>query len=127
MRDHIEAIKALAAPLGYPIYYVDVPEDPKPGYVLLWSSPGGPLAEASVEPVGDFTDELGVTAVAATPLGVLDLHGKLRHVLNGARPVVEGREVWLNLFASQRVTVDRDVTPHVPYGVDLYRLISTPA
>jgi hypothetical protein len=131
MRAHIAAIEALLAPLGYETYYVDVPETPTIPYVLLWSSNGTTTEE---RPIGypapaddDLTDLLGVTCVAGTAYGVLTLRAAVRGVLNDSRPAVPGRYAELHLFDSQNTQVDRDVTPHVPYGVDLYRLTSVPA
>lgn len=131
MREHIAAIEALLAPLGYETYYVDVPETPTLPYVLLWGSSGTPTAE---RPIGfpdldddDLTDLLGVTCVAGTAYGVLTVRSLVRGVLNDSRPDVVGRFVELHLFDSRDTQVDRDVTPHVPFGVDMYRLVSNPA
>lgn len=131
MRAHIAAIEALLAPLGYETYYVDVPDVPTLPYVLLWGSSGTPTTE---RPVGfpeleddDLTDLLGVTCVAGTAYGVLTLRAAVRAVLNDSRPTVQGRFVELHLFDSRDTQVDRDVNPHVPYGVDVYRLTSVPA
>lgn len=131
MRAHVEAVRALLAPLGCETYYVDVPDRPTLPYVLLWGSNGTPTDE---RPIGfpapaddDLADLLGVTCVAGTAYGVLTLRGDVRAVLDDSRPPVAGRSVELHLFDSQRTQVDRDVTPHVPYGVDVYRLTSVPA
>lgn len=131
MRAHIAAIEALLAPLGYETYYVDVPDVPTLPYLLLWGSSGTPTTE---RPVGfpeleddDLTDLLGVTCVAGTAYGVLTLRAAVRAVLNDSRPTVQGRFVELHLFDSRDTQVDRDVNPHVPYGVDVYRLTSVPA
>jgi hypothetical protein len=131
MRQHIAAIEATLAPLGYQTYYVDVPETPPLPYVLLWSTSGTRTEE---RPVGfpapiddDLTDLIGATCVAATAYGVLTLRAAVRCVLDDSRPTVPGRYVELHLFDSQRTQTDREVTPHVPYGVDLYRLTSVPA
>lgn len=127
MRAHIAAIEALLAPLGYQTYYVDVPTKPAPVYVLLWGSSGVPSSEQAICGPDDLTDLLGVTVVAGTAYGVLTVRSQVRAVLDGAMPAVAGRVVWLRLFDSQNTQVDRDVTPHVPYGVDLYQLKSVPA
>ena len=127
MREHVAAIEALLAPLGYATYYVDVPTKPAAAYVLLWGSSGTPSGETTLGRPDDLTDLLGVTCVAATGYGVLTVRAQVRSVLDYAQPAVPGRFVELHLFDSQNTQVDRDVTPHVSYGVDLYRLTSVPA
>jgi hypothetical protein len=128
VKPYIDAIKAMLAGLGYAVYFVDVPTAPALPYVLLWSPATGlPLAETSVAPVGDFTTPIGVTTVAANPDAVLIATSRVNGALDGAQPAVAGRVVWLNLTDAQPVAPDRDVTPHVAYGVGMYRLISTPA
>lgn len=131
MREHIAAIEDLLAQLGYETYYVDVPDAPTLPYVLLWGSGGTPTVE---RPVGfpaleadDLTDLLGVTCVAGSAYGVLTARSQVRAVLDDSRPDVPGRFVELHLFDSRDTQVDRDVNPHVPYGVDMYRLVSNPA
>jgi hypothetical protein len=128
----IDAIKALLAPLGYPVYYVDAPDHPAMPYVLLWGSSGVPSPEQAIAGPSDLTDSLGVTTVAATPEAVLIVRARIRTVLDGARPTVAGSLVWLNLTDSRPTAVDRDVTDpatnrHPAYGVDMYRLVSVPA
>lgn len=106
-------------------------------YVLLWASAGVPVEERSeCGPGGEFTDALGVTAVAGTPDGVWIVQEAVRGVLSpGGRTTrhdVDGDVMWLALFDSRAVQIDRDVTitgtnRHPAFGVDLYRLTSTPA
>lgn len=132
MLAHITAIKALLAPLGYAVYYVDVPEAPTLPYVLLWGTGGVAGPERPLSGPADLTDRLGVTCVAGTPDGVLIVTGRVRGALDGARPTVVGRSVWLNLWDARAVQVDREVTipntnRHPAYGVDLYALTSVPA
>lgn len=132
MLAHIAAVKALLAPLGYAVYYVDVPEAPTLPYVLLWGTGGTPGPERPLSGPTDLTDRLGVTCVAGTPEGVLIVAARVRGVLDGAEPTVTGRRAWLHLWDSRAVQVDRDVTfpgtnRHPAYGVDLYRLTSAPA
>lgn len=127
MKPTIDAIRALLAGLGYQVYYVDVPTAPTLPYVLLWSSSGLRPVEVPVAGSSDLTDTIGATAVAANADAVLIVQARVRGVLDGSHPAVTGRATWLNLSDSQPVAVDRDVTPHVAYGVDMYRLITTPA
>jgi hypothetical protein len=128
----IDAIKALLAPLGYPVYYVDAPDRPTMPYVLLWGSSGVPSSEQAIVGPGDLTDLLGITTVAATPEAVLIVRSRVRTVLDDSRPTSAGSLVWLNLADSRPTAVDRDVTDpttnrHPAYGVDMYRLIAVPA
>lgn len=131
MLAHITAVKALLAPLGYAVYYVDVPEAPAFPYVLLWGTGGIAGPEQPMSGPADLTDRLGVTCVAGTPEGVLIAAARVRGVLDGAEPAVAGRRVWLSLWDSRAVQVDREVTipntnRHPAYGVDLYALTSVP-
>lgn len=130
MKEHIDAIRALLAGV-VTTYYVSVPNTPTYPYVLLWSTSGVPGFEQSVEGPGDLTDNIGATAVAATPDGVLVVRDRVRVLLDGSHPAVAGRLTWLNLYDSLPTTLDTDVTltgtGHPAYGVDMYRLISTPA
>lgn len=136
MRAHIDAVTGLLEPL-YPVHFVDAPAQTTPGYVLLWTGAGSPGAEVAV--CGTHTDldaRLGVTAVAGTTDGVLDMLVALRAVLQPAGRslalAVPGRRAWLRLVESRDVQVDRQVTyppanRNPAFGVDLYRLVSTPA
>lgn len=131
MTGHIEAIRAALTAGGLTNYYVDVPTDATYPYVLLWSSLGLPPVEESVAPLGDITDTIGFTSVAGTADGALIVRGRVKTLMDGSHPTVTGRLTWLNLYDSLPTAVDRDVTlpsgAHPGYGVDLYRLISTPA
>lgn len=126
MREHIAALRGLLTAAGLTSYYVEAPSTAPRPYVLVWSSSGRPTTEAAVSPSSDFQDVVGVTSVADTPEAVLIVQGRARAALAGT-PVVAGRLVWLTLEDSRPVTVDRDVTPPRPYGVDLFRLVSVPA
>lgn len=137
MKAHIAAITAVLEPLGWPVHFVDATGQTTPGYVLLWTGAGAPGTEVAV--CGTLTDldaRVGITAVAGTPDGVLDMQAAIRAVLQPAgRPLalaVPGRRAVLRLTDSQDVQVDRDVVyppanRNPSFGVDLYRLVSTPA
>lgn len=100
-------------------------------YVLLWTGTGRPPVEESVAGSTVFEDDLGVTAVAALPLGVLSVQERARAALASVpADVVAGRRLSLSRYDSRPVQVDRDVTystGHPAYGVDMYRLVSVPA
>ena len=131
MKAHIDAVRAALATVGYKVYYVAAPASPVLPYFIVWSSAGRPALEVDVTGTTDGIDTpVGVTAVAGSPDGVLMMQGLARAALS--KPLeVPGRIVWLSLFDSQNVQVDRDVTlpgtnAHPAYGVDLYRLQSVP-
>jgi hypothetical protein len=128
---HLEAVQALLDPLGYPVYFVDVPQVPTYPYVLLWSSAGHMVAEAICDEQADLDDLLGVTFVAGTPAAALVVAAAVRRVLMDSEPDVAGWSSLLRLFDSRPVQVDRDVTNpalnrHPAYGVDIYQYRSTP-
>ena len=134
MKAHIDAISAL---VPYPTYFVDVPSSPTYPYVLLWSSAGAPGREFVLAGVNEDIDEpIGVTAVAATPSGVLTMQKAIRAVLNPGGAllglVVPGRAASIRLYDSRPIDVDREVSipssnRHPALGVDMYRITSTPA
>lgn len=136
MREHVTALKAALAPLGYPVHFVDVVGEPAYPYVLLWTSAGTPSTELPLCDTADIDDTVGVTGVGLSPEAVLAVLSRVRGVLSpSGRPVpltVPGRAAWTRLRDSRTVQADRDVTVtgtnrHPFYGVDLYRLVSTPA
>lgn len=133
MLDHIDAVRALLAPAGLDVHFVDVPQKPAYPYVLLWCPPGNVLA-LTLDGIRSALDEdLGVTVADLTPEGVLVNVRNVRALLDDTQPAVAGRVCELHLTPrSQPVTVDRTVEleqsgQHPAYAVDLYRLTSTPA
>lgn len=137
MRAHVDALKAMLAPLGYPVHFVEVPAPATYPYVLLWAGVGAPGLEQAVDDVRqDIDTTLGVTGVGSSPESALALLEKVRTVFapggHHATVVVTGYQTTLRLYDSRTVTLDVDVTlsgtsRHPAYGVDLYRLIATPA
>jgi len=137
MRAHIDALKALLASLGRDVYYGAAPASPALPYLLLWSSSGRPGVEVGIDGVrADIDDQIGLTAVAATPTAVLALQRSARAILSPAgAPLdveVAGWDSVLTLDDSRPIAVDADVTiassgAHPAYGVDMYRLRATPA
>lgn len=130
----LDAIKAAVTDAGLRVYFADAGLSPAYPYVLLWTGSGRPADEVSVARSGDFVDDLGVTCVAGTPEGVLTVQAAVRDALApfAAGVATSGRLVWLSLYDSRAVQVDRDVTitssgKHPAYGVDMYRLTSVPA
>lgn len=131
MRAHYAAIQVKLAAL-YATYFVDVPVTPVLPYYLLWG-PAGTLPEelsATGQLATDFDTDVYVTAVAGTGEGVLTMQAAARSAL--ATVAVTGRLVVLTLTDSRPLMVDRDVVlpdtdRHPVYGVDVYRLQSTPS
>ena len=135
MDETVAAIKAALTAAGVTNYYVDAPSSRTYPYALVWSSAGRPDIEPALVESSAFSDDLGVTVVAASPEGVLSVGERVRAALapfDGGSGVVAGRITYLHHYDSRPVQVDRDVTitatnRHPAYGVDMYRLVSTPA
>lgn len=131
MKAHYAAIEAALTAL-YTAYVVDVPDTPTLPYYVLWG-PAGTLPEESTVAgrlSTDFDTDVYVTAVAGTGEGVLTMQAAARSAL--ATVTVSGRSVAVTLADSRPLMVDRDVVlpdtdRHPVYGVDVYRLQSTPA
>jgi hypothetical protein len=131
----VSTIRAALTAAGLSNYFADAGSAPTLPYVLVWTGSGAPPIEDSVSPVGDFEASFGVTSVAGTPDGVLIVQAAARAALASfasGSTAVAGRVVWLTLEDSRAVQVDTDVTvtatgKHPAYGVDAYRLVSTPA
>lgn len=135
MRAHITAIGAALTSASLKSYFVEAPSQPNIPYVLLWTGSGSPPVEDSIATRGDFEATLGLTSVAGTPEGALIVQAAARAALApfaSGSTAVAGRIAWLTLEDSRAVQVDTDVTvtatgKHPAYGVDIYRLRSTPA
>lgn len=135
MKGTIAAIRAALTAASLSNYFADAGTAPVYPYVLLWTGSGTAPVEDSVASRGDFEASLGVTSVAGSPDGVLIVQAAARAALASfatGSTVVAGRIVWLTLQDSRAVQIDRDVTvtatgKHPAYGVDVYRLHSTPA
>lgn len=135
MIDHLDAIKAALAPLGYPVHLIQVSGSTSLPYLLLWSS-SGRLAGATLDDVrNDIDDSVGVTAAGVTGESALRVAQRARAVLTPGGMgglAVPGRRAWLRHYDSRPAFVDRDAlipgTSSYPVtAVDMYRLISTPA
>jgi hypothetical protein len=135
VRSHLAAIRAALTAADLSNYFADAGTAPVLPYVLVWTGSGAPPVEDSISPLGDFEASFGVTSVAGTPEGVLIVQAAARAALASfaaGSTAVAGRVVWLTLEDSRAVLIDTDVTvtatgKHPAYGVDMYRLVSTPA
>lgn len=136
MLAHIEAIKALLA-TAHPAYFVTVPPPAPPAYYLVWAPPGTPGVDLPLsDDRADINTLIGVTGTSATPEGALAVLEAARTILTptgGADELtVAGWRSWLRLVDSRVVQIDPDATIpntslHPAFGVDMYRLIATPA
>ena len=131
MKAHYAAIVAKLAALRT-TYLVDVPVTPTLPYYIVWGSSGMLPAESRVtgQLATDFDTSVNVTAVAGTGEGVLTLQAAARTALTSV--TVSGHQVAVTLVESRPLMVDRDVIlpdtdRHPVYGVDIYRIQSTPA
>jgi hypothetical protein len=135
VKDTIAAIRAALTLASLTNYFADAGTSPTLPYVLVWTGSGAPPVEDSVASRGDFEASFGVTSVAGTTEGVLIVQAAARAALASfatGSTAVAGRIVWLTLEDSRAVQVDSAVTitatgKHPAYGVDMYRLRSTPA
>jgi hypothetical protein len=131
--DELDAVRDLLAVLGWPVHYVDAPTHPDVfPYLVLGSTSGRMLAPALCAELVDLDDLLRVMVVHTTPEAVIAAHAQVRAVLHDTHPAVVGRAVTVRWFGSEPVAVDRDMTVmttnrHPAYGIDIYRLTSTPA
>ena len=131
MKAHYAAIEAALAAL-YTTYVVDVPVTPTLPYYVLWGPAGTRPEEATVggQLWDDVDTDVYVTAVAGTAEGVLTMQAAARSALSSLS--VAGHLVAVTLSDSRPLMVDRDVIlpntdRHPVYGVDVYRLQSTPS
>ena len=133
MRAELTALRALLEPLGYPVLFVSAPSGTSMPYLIVSTSAGSPSEETSIRSEVDHWEAfVQVRAVAQNPeSGVLRVQERVREVLcPDSLPLaldVPGRVATLVLFDSRPIDVDRDVTPHPAFGVDIYRLVSVPA
>lgn len=131
MKAHYTAIEAALTAL-YVTYVVDVPATPTLPYYVLWG-PAGTLPEESTvagQLSTDFDTDVYVTAVAGTAEGVFTMQAAARSALSSLS--VAGHLVAVTLSDSRPLMVDRDVIlpntdRHPVYGVDVYRIQSTPS
>ena len=135
MRAELDAIEALMG-ATYTIYSDRVPASPTMPYLILWSSTGAPSPEVSVlGEISSIEASVGVTAVSLSKRVALTALERMRAALNpGGLPktlTVAGRHAVLRLHDSLPVSEDTSVTfvggTHPMSGVDLYRIVSTPA
>lgn len=135
MRAELAAVKALLSPL-HTVHEIAATGTLTYPYYLLWSSTGNAPVERSIRAeTTDVDDVFGVTTVALNADSVRIAAAQARAAIcpNGlpASLTVTGRVVRVVFFEGRPIQADNDVTltsgAHPLYGVDLYRLVSTPA
>lgn len=146
MNGLVDAILAALAASPYPVFDTAVPQTvpdgwsgvwPPPAYHLL-TVPGSPIARDRVlsDDLADVNVLVQVTSTAATPAGARTVMAAACSLLAPAGGTTllpaSGWRAWLRHFSSEPVTVDLDVTIpettlHPAFGVDIFRLIATPA
>lgn len=132
---HLEAVQALLAPLGRPVYLIEASGTLTYPYRLVWPSTGAPGVDAPLDQNADLSFLIGVTAVGetVTSAGVIARSGK--DVLGPSKFVplaVTGRRAWIRWEGLGSANVDRDVTipntnRHPAFEVHMYRVESIPA
>lgn len=135
MKAELAAVKALLSPL-HTVYEVTATGALTYPYYLMWSSTGNAPVERSVRAeTTDIDDTFGVTTVAlsADTVGTAAAAARAALCPSGlpASLTVAGRVVMVAFFEARPIQDDKDVTlasgAHPVFGVDLYRLVSTPA
>lgn len=144
---HVAGVKALLAAAGFvditaggtvsspsmALYDGQVPGDPRFPYLVLWTAPGDRPAPTLDNSHVQFDTRLHTTYVGGNAAAVRIVLAKVETALLDVRPTVAGRSCWkLTKLFSEPIRQDEDVTIpgtslHPMYGVDVWRLASTPA
>ena len=136
MKAEVSAIKALLTALGRTVHEITASGTLTYPYYILWSSTGNAPVERSVRAeTSDIDDYVGVTTVGLTASSVRDGAAAARGALcpSGlpSSLTVTGRVAVLTFSEARPIQADMDVAlvsgARVMFGVDLYRLVSTPA
>lgn len=123
---HAEAVKALITTVR--LYEGDVPDGAVLPYAALYM--GSPeTGRTTLAAVSDWRNaEFQVTSVGSDAAGARWVADRVRSQVLDVRPVITGRRTSpIVQTASQPLRVDRDVTPHRTYLVDVYSFSSVPA
>lgn len=123
---HAAAVKALLSTVR--LHEGERPDDAALPCALLLMGTGTGLRTtlAAISDRREFPFQL--TSVGLDVDGVRSVAERVRTAVVDRRPVVVGRTTWPVVHdGSEPIRLDRDVTPHVFYAVDLYRFASVPA
>jgi hypothetical protein len=124
---HADAIKALIG-TSVRLFEGNRPEDsPLPAAVLFVDTGTG--ERTTLTHRSDRRNvAFQITSVGLDPEGVRSVAERVRTAVLDRRPVVPGRTTWMVIHDdSTLMRLDRDVTPHVFFLVDLYSFSSVPA
>lgn len=105
-----------------------VPDDPTLPYAVLWMGTGTGT-RTTLAAVSDRRDvEFQVTSVGFDGDGPRSVAERVRTAVLDRRPTVTGRSASpVAQVAAEPLRVDRDVTPHRLYVVDVYSFSTLPA
>lgn len=138
---HAEAVKAMLAPTGYPVYLSsgEIParlgDDAFP-YLCAWAAPGEPTpgGERLAGYDGAIVTRHQITIAALTALDVIGAAARARRLLHRRRPTIPGRRCGdMNQIPGPPAVpvVDTGVPgpngQRIHVGYLLYQLSSTPA
>ena len=139
MRAHLRALQTALAPLGYPVHLIhaegrsDVEVPPVPYLVLRAPTWGDPDDLPVCGPGADLDARVLITGTASTAEGALVVLGRVRtHLAPETVLDVEGRYATVTGHRSElEPQVDQDLRlpgsdRHPGFGVDSYRLTSSP-
>lgn len=124
---HVDAVKALIG-TSVRLFEGERPEtSPLPCAVLFMDN--GTTARTNLCAVSDRRDaSFQVTSVGQDAAGARSVAERIRTAVLDKRPAVAGRRTWRVVQdAAEPLRVDRDVTPHLLYVVDVYSFSSVPA
>jgi hypothetical protein len=131
MVEHLKAIEAALASLGYPTHRIYATKPSSQYLVLGGRAWDGSAEQAMAGPAGDLASDLRVTAVAGTPDGVAIMLRRVRDVLSPGgvwtRIPMAGWRLELRYVRSEFIDVDTSSTStatgqHPAFGVDTYQL-----
>ncbi|MCI9889090.1 hypothetical protein JT358_11575 [Micrococcales bacterium 31B] len=131
MIEHLDAFRAAAARLGYPVFDLTVRGDVRPPWLLLGYQPLPPQRLALTRAARHLEMPIFLTYTAGTPLGVLEMITDARTALEGIVLEVAGRKVHpLTVESYAGVSIDTDAvisgtSIHPAFAIDTWTIAST--
>lgn len=124
---HIQAVKTLIGSTVR-LYEGRVPDNPTLPYAVLWADIGT-ATRTTLAAISDRRDvAFQITSVGLDADGCRSVAERVRTALLDQRPTVAGRTSNpIVQTGAQPLRVDRDVTPHRLFLVDLYAFSTVPA
>jgi hypothetical protein len=127
VRLHVDAIVALLAASNLAAYVGEAPDDLSTPYVVLYPTPGFPVAESLKAPNSDIVVDFQLTCVGKTAEQALWLHDQARAAVDHVTPTVSGRTCW-PIYADelpQPIRRDDQVNPPLFVAISRWSLRST--